>query len=319
MKNLFIVLLMSAGLNAHAVLPDLTPMPRPKKLAQPLGEFSFALDLTYQIGEEWGKKPVTLESLKNESEAFQRAAKATAKMGGGTSFYLGEFNGKHIMATNHHVMPEARVCSFGSANFPLLGISLKCIEFLGHWSDIDLALFVIQTPTDEQAAELAKVARNFSFDRDVVKGETLVTIGFGKGDNPLRQLMANQDSDCRVFSADADYRFMADPDDLNPGDYNAWSFANGCDVSHGDSGSAMVDRETGDVMGIIWTGKIPKDPQVQSAKYLEDLYRDNSEGVWKQLSYSVPAKKMAEVLANVAADPTTDADLSKTILAILGK
>jgi hypothetical protein len=108
--------------------------------------------------------------------------------------------------------------------------------------------------------------------------------------------MANQDSDCYVFSQDSEYRLMGDPDEFNPGPYRAWSFATSCDVSHGDSGSAMVDRETGKVVGIIWTGRIPKKREIQSSSYLSRLFQDHGEEIWSELSYSVPAEKMGVFL-----------------------
>ena len=307
-------LLLSAS--AQAILPIPT---RRQKQAQPIDEFTFGLDLRYQIGTEWGKKPVSLDSIKDESEQFQRAAMATARVGGATGFYLGLYNGKHIMATNHHVMPGKNSCTNRSVRFPLLDITLRCEEFLGDWTDVDLALFVLSTPTAEEAAALYKVAKNFAFDHDLEKGEELITIGFGVADNPERNLVANQDSDCRVFSQDAEYRFMGDPDDFNPADYKAWSFSNGCDVSHGDSGSAMVSRKTGEPVGIIWTGRIPKDEKVQNADYLVDIYSTNSEDVWKQLSYAVPAKKIGEFLKDLASKPDTDEQLVKTLNALLGR
>lgn len=322
-NKLLLVSLLVAGFSAQAILPlqskDQRSNDQRSKKEASYEDFSFYMDLRYQIGTEWGKKPVSNEQLAKESEAFQRAAKATARVGGGTSFYLGVFNGKHIMATNHHVMPGASNCGGRSVSFPLMGITLRCQEFIGHWTAIDLALFVLSTPTPTEAAELAKVGRNFSFSRDIMKGDELMTIGFGIADNPNRALVGNQDSDCRVFSKDAEYQFMADPDELNPADYRAWSFANGCDVSHGDSGSAMVDRKTGDVLGIIWTGRIPKEQKVQTAEFLKDIYDTNSNEVWKHLSYSVPAKKMGEVLADVVSSPDTSAEAAKTISAILGR
>ena len=106
----------------------------------------------------------------------------------------------------------------------------------------------------------------------------------------------NYDDDCKVFSGENEFRFMADPDDLNTGSYKAWSFANGCDISHGDSGSAMIDRESGDVVGIIWTGKIPKSNRVQNSQYLEQLISNPNEEIWKELSYAVPAQKIGQYL-----------------------
>src|SRR3712207_6050691 len=89
---------------------------------------------------------------------------------------------------------------------------------------------------------------------------------------------------------------MADPDELNPGPYKAWSFSHACDISHGDSGSAMVDRRTGEVVGIVWTGRIPKSAEYQNSATLMELLRLPQPAIWNQLSYAVPAVKMAEVL-----------------------
>ena len=89
---------------------------------------------------------------------------------------------------------------------------------------------------------------------------------------------------------------MADPDDLNPADYKAWSFAFGCDISHGDSGSPLIHRETGEILGIVWTGRIPKSPVVQSSQTLREWLSDGPEDIWKELSFGVPAFQMKVVL-----------------------
>jgi hypothetical protein len=154
----------------------------------------------------------------------------------------------------------------------------------------------VKVESAEDEAKLAQVAGNFQFHQDVVPGEPLLTIGFGIAGNWSRQMMANQDSDCYVFSGQGEYRLMADPDRLNPGTYRAWSFSLGCDVSHGDSGSAIVDRNTGNVIGIIWTGRIPKSREVQSSSYLTRIFQSHDEKIWEELSYAVPAVKMREKL-----------------------
>jgi len=256
----------------------------------------------YQIGDEWGKKFVEPSKLSQESPAYARAARATAQYGGGTAFYLGKFNGHHLAGTNHHVQPNLR-CQ-GPLWFTAVSVTATCKKILGHVPEIDFALIEL-TLSASQEATLAPVARNFAFDRPILQGMPLVTVGFGLADNPSRRMVGNQDSDCRVFSADNEFRIMADPDDLNPGNYQAWSFANGCDVSHGDSGSAMVDRESGDPIGIIWTGRIPKTPLVRSSKNLDDMLRTNSPEIWKQLSYAVPAAKIREVLRRILTEDQT--------------
>lgn len=272
--------------------------------------FSFGLAGSddYRLGSEWGKVPVTLESLSKESAAFQRAALATAKVGGATGFYLGKFNGEFIMATNYHVFSGAMNCLGSSVRFPLLGVSGTCDRFIGSWSDVDLALFILKPRNAEDGAKLEKVAGNFAFQEDVYPGEPLLTIGYGIADNPERLTVANQDSDCYVFSQRGDYRFMADPDRYNPGSYRAWSFALGCDVSHGDSGSAIVDRNNGKVVGIIWTGNIPKSEFVQDSQKLTEIFKTGNAAIWEELSYAVPAKKIGEFLTGLLASNISESN-----------
>lgn len=270
---------------------------------------------TYQIGEEWGKKPVTNDDLKSDPY-FRRMALATAKISrGATAFYLGEFNGKFVMATNHHVCPALSYCR-GTIHFPILNITTSITEFYGSWPEVDLSLFAVAVNSTEAAA-LNAVASPFAFNKNVYHGELLVTIGFGIAENPNGVMMGNRDSDCKVYSADADYRLMGDPDALNPSTYQAWSFANGCDVSHGDSGSAMIDRVTGEVVGIIWTGRIPKNPQVQNKDYLEELFSSPNEDVWQQLSYSVPAVHIKTFLQKQISEQRLPETYVPTIEALL--
>lgn len=273
---------------------------------------------TYQIGAEMGKKPVTAEVLASASDVFKRAAMATAHTGSATAFYLGYFNGFHVMASNHHVYPGPNSCLRRGLRFVHLGDRrFTCSTFFGSWPEIDLSLFAIEVESEDDAKALASVAGNFDFKGDIKQLTNLLTVGFGIANNPRRQMMYNQDSDCKVFSKDNDFRLLADPDELNPGPYKAWSMAVGCDVSHGDSGSAMVDRATGKVVGIIWTGKIPKNPRVREAGYTDRILAENSNDIWSELSLAVPAPKIGEYLATVAAKNDTPVQTAETIKALL--
>jgi hypothetical protein len=106
--------------------------------------------------------------------------------------------------------------------------------------------------------------------------------------------MVDQGDDCKTFSKDGDARLLADPDTVNPGPYKTWVFATGCDVSHGDSGSALVDRTTGEVVGLLSTGKIPKIDSVRSPEYLKTMFDTNSDSIWSELTYVVPFAKIVE-------------------------
>ncbi len=271
----------------------------------------------YRIGSEWGKNRVTTAMIKGESPAFVRAVSATAKMPkGGTAFYLGKFGDAHIIATNHHVCPTRTYCSGDYASFPVLKKKFKVVGFYITLPQIDLTLLKIKVKEKEEAALMA-VGKNFSFKKDVTKGMDLITAGFGIGGNPGEVLMVNQDSDCKVYSGDAEYRFMADPDNMNPGTYKAWSFAHSCDISHGDSGSAMVERSTGDVVGIVWTGKLPKSKEVQTSEALIHLLENPTEAIWEELAYAVPSPKIAEVLKMVLGDKHLAPETRTAIEAVL--
>ncbi len=306
----FLFLGLFLPISGYALLP--LPGPEPEKFG--IGLLDLRGTEEYRLGDEWGKKPVTLDSLRAETPAFQRAALATAKVSGATGFYLGVFNGVHVMATNHHVYPSSWSCR-GRVTFPLLDVTAQCEKFLGTWPEIDLSLFTIQFSKPADAEKLAPVGANFRFHQDVVAGEELITIGFGVAGNNRGQLMGNQDSDCYVFSGEGAHRLMADPDRLNPGSYKAWSFALGCDVSHGDSGSAIVDRASSDVVGIIWTGRIPKSREAGSSDFLTGLFRRQDDKVWDELSYAVPAVKIKEVVT--AALPGLKQDVREILQAVL--
>lgn len=271
----------------------------------------------YRLGDEWGKKRVTHQSLASESAAFKRAASATARLPiGGTGFYLGKFNGVHVLATNHHVCPSARQCEGDKASFRVLNKSYTMTKLFISEPNIDLALLALDVPPSDEAS-LKAVAKNFAFKKSIKKGQELITVGFGIGGNPLNYMMANKDSDCKVFSATDEYKHLADPDEFNPADYKAWSFAHACDISHGDSGSAMVDRATGDVVGIVWTGKIPKAKLVQSSSNLSKMFESSSPLIWKELSFAVPAAKIGEYLKKYISDSQIDDETKAVFKAII--
>jgi hypothetical protein len=312
-RHIFSVLLFALFSTSALTVEPVVPLGGWERPADLLG---LALDQRYQIGSEWGKKVVTRELFNQQNDGFKRMAQATARVGGATGFFIGEFDGKLVVATNNHVIRNDWGCRRASVRFEFLNIRTRCAEVFGTWPAIDLALIKIEVPAADRA-KLLRVARNFSFRRDIQRGGELMTIGYGSADNPRRNLVANQDSDCRTFSDTGEYRLMGDPDALNPGPHRVWSFSNGCDVSHGDSGSAMALRGTGEVVGIIWTGKIPKNARVQDSAYLTRMEQTRSEEIWTELSYAVPAKKIGDYLTGITRDSATSEDLRRLLLAVL--
>lgn len=259
----------------------------------------------YQIGNEMGKRALRPGELDGFSEAIRNLARATALITGdnlvGTAFYLGRFSGFHVVATNYHITKDADHCAGEGLVFPLLSdVAYECSRFLGSWADIDLALFAIAPKGNvEDLGRLEAAASPFDFGSVVLHGQELVTFGFGKASNPNRQMMVNEDSDCKAFSRDNDFRFMNDPDQLLPNNKKTWSFSNGCDVSPGDSGSAVADRQTGRVIGLLWSGAIPKDSRVRDETFLNSISEASSDEIWSLLTYAVPSRKIGEFLNKI--------------------
>jgi hypothetical protein len=271
---------------------------------------------TYQIGSVWGKKLVSEKSFRHKPHLL-RAAKATARLKGATSFLLGKFNGELVLATNYHVCDSLTACVGQVADFPLLKKSARVTKTLGTWPTIDLALVTIRVSSSDMRLFTA-VARNFNFEFPMRPGQPLFTAGYGVAGNPTFQLMSNEDDDCRIFSKKDDFHLMSDPDEVNSGSYEAWSFANGCDVSHGDSGSAMVDRNSGAPIGILWTGKVPKSSFAQDSRLIRRLIGGNDPRVWSEFTYAVPAAKIKEYLSTLLDEHELPAHAHSIVAAVVG-
>lgn len=257
--------------------------------------FGYTYD-TYQIGDEWGKKPVRKNLYRKYAipESSKLAILATAKLKGGTAFYLGKFAGRHLIATNYHVCMLTFQCTGKYADFTEFNgakTKFKVIRSLGLFVPIDLGLYEIE------ASENMPPALPFDFNFKIKKGMTLTSTGYGIGGNYERKKqMVIFDDDCVIFSKDQEARLISDPDTINQAYYKAWSIATGCDSSHGDSGSAMLDRKTGVNIGILWTGGFPKSNEAKYSKELSLWRKNNNERIWKELTYVVPAKKIKEYL-----------------------
>lgn len=245
----------------------------------------------YQIGSQWGRKAFTAEDIDKIKPHLLQTAKSTAKFLGGTAFYLGYFDGKHIMATNYHVLPTALNCySLSRADFVLEEFSLPCHKFLMSLPQIELSLFQVK-PNQAQAKKLKDLGVRFDPDSS---SRRLYGLGFGGHLNPSpgrRALLISDDEHCKEFSSEI--RLIKDPDNQNPVDYRVWSVAVGCDVSHGDSGAPVVN-ERGELVGIFWTGAFPKSSLMRNDNFLMGI-ESNHPMIWKAFTYMVPFSKIREV------------------------
>jgi hypothetical protein len=273
-----------------------------------------------QIGPIWDKVEMDAVSLQQISEPLRRVALSTANFKHGTAFFVGIIDGNYVMATNAHVVandikdllpgaigkltadpsgvcstPHGYEMSLEQVRFGLQKKSFECQQLIGVWPSIELALFTIKVDAADSAF-FDGLGVRFDFSGPPAPGMALATFGYGEFMNPDIALMKVAGPFCKTFSPKGEFRFMSDPDEHSSGPYQVWSFAIGCNIAWGDSGSAIVDASTGHAIGLLWTGHYPKSKSVEDPKYLDYIMADQTPEIWSQLSYGSPALKIREVL-----------------------
>ncbi len=175
----------------------------------------------------------------------------------GTGFYIGKHNDNHIFVTNAHVMGR-KDCHKSKVTFLTDSLTERRVDcekilFSKFKNDkLDITVFTIKA---RNLSSMAGVGLDVNWNFKPVPAMKLAQAGFGikrlrrgrTGKNQITEykMNLNFDSDCVVVS---------EKDKL----YNlsnmktSFTFFTGCDVVGGDSGSAVIDRESGEVVGLAW-------------------------------------------------------------------
>ncbi|MFH1652730.1 MAG: serine protease [Pseudomonadota bacterium] len=251
---------------------------------------------SYRLGDTWSRIKVT-KKLTSTSPLIRQASLsivktiATTFQNTASAIYLGKINGQHIVATNSHVCNHASGCR--EMMFVMKAPNGRNIlgrrkKLLGIWKKFDFALVAIEL-FDKKEEKLLPKGLKIDASSSIYPGQKLITMGFGNRRNPKQHLTVNMDRDCKVLSQRDHFPLTTDPDNLNsPSAYKVHSFAHGCDISGGDSGSPVIDRVTGRVVGINWSAKLPRSSRLQRSSYLQCITGTNHKDIWQQLSYAVP-------------------------------
>ena len=280
-------------------------------------------------------------------EHFRKLGRSTAHSstpeGNGTSFYVGKnrYKGKtyYIMATNKHLICRSRCDSFkfidarkkgtlSILGFPLYEYYFKpSTYYIGFWGDIDFALYAFKLNDhlnldDHFSKEkrksidtnLSNSRLEFDFTSDIYPGQELVTAGYGNRLNPRNaypfktslNLMFNFDEDCKVFSPRNEFDKVS---------ARTFSFAHGCEISDGDSGSPVMDRKTGKIVGIIWgfvEGGV--NDSNKNSEYIHTHYMNKKEA-FRNLRLAAPAPKIKTYLEDwVTKNDATLGEIQKRLL-----
>ncbi len=256
---------------------------------------------SYQIGDEWDAKKLTVDLVNNEnSYPIYKAAINTVYIrtlfAAGTGFYLGEHNGQFLVATNAHVLKNIISCNVSpvTINFKFLKRSYTCANVIGIWRSIDFAILALNT--DGGARQRLRELDPLEIDRtdEIEKNTLLYSAGYGKQSGNLPELTLKGDDDCRVYSPTETFARLDNPQEKEA--RAVLSFAVGCDISPGDSGSPILDRKTGKLLGIIWSTYAPKPVTFQTRAFMERLRSEESDDIWKYMAYAVPVAEIRQEL-----------------------
>ncbi len=179
-----------------------------------------------------------------------------SKVTRGTGFYIGKHKGNHIFITNHHVMSKSQ-CDKAIISFiNKSGTTTKadCDQILLAHSSAEHSDITIFTIPEKQLAGFVGKGLTIDWNFKLESKVKLAIAGFGaklsrvgRVDNQriLRsfRMRLNYDSDCVTLNAKIYYMTP-----FNVGD----TFIIGCDAIGGDSGSAVIERSTGKVVGLLW-------------------------------------------------------------------
>jgi hypothetical protein len=258
----------------------------------------------YQLGSAWSKREVTENDLASGSPALKKAMLSLGRVSGGaTAFYIGKVNGHHLGVSNHHVYPGG--CRGEVLNFPFFKKTYTCTNLVATWIELDTTIFELDVPASDDK-ELEKAALKFAWHANIYPGQKLLTLGFGHHRNPQLKPVVDESEDCIVISGKNDFRRVLDPVQDPEPEYTVWSIADGCEASQGDSGSAVLDRATGEIVAVLWTTKEPKLERVQDTTFLRNLATTQGPEVWGELSYASPAPKLREFISAAINNPGSE-------------
>ncbi|GAB4406948.1 MAG: hypothetical protein OHK0056_06530 [Bacteriovoracaceae bacterium] len=230
----------------------------------------------YWIGENWSRTIVNPQLYQVQSRSVQKLIHHTAKLTGpkghGSSIYLG----RQMILTNSHV-----VRGLGCQNLSIeIGPNkerLRCEEILWSDRDVDAALIRVSGNSLDRLPGYKMREVDLPF-----RGLELAVAGFGVIANPNHEITFEVGGDCQILS-NREMRHMPSPGTSPELAYNVWAVPVGCDTSPGDSGAAVVNAQTGDLVGIVFGGRLKKRGRILT---------NNDSDIWDQMSYIVPIREI---------------------------
>ncbi|MCO4755085.1 MAG: trypsin-like peptidase domain-containing protein [Bacteriovoracaceae bacterium] len=271
--------------------------------------FSFSLNAVahyVQVGDSYSKQnykyvygqEAVIDNLIDNTVLIN--SKRDSGVNRGTGFYIGKQNGKHLFVTNAHVMNKNECAgasiSFLNHNFRRSKGLCKEVIF-SHYTkeNSDITVFSVD---DYYADMMRGSGLTIDWDFTPVAGMMLAFAGFGLKQAP-RGRASNVERGLRNFtmltSFDADCVVATESTML----YHLSSvstkhvFGTGCDAASGDSGSAVIDRASGEVVGLLF-GSTNNYSWMPSSNFW-NLVGTDSPQLWSYGSFAISLTKLKEV------------------------
>jgi hypothetical protein len=269
-----------------------------------------------QFGNRWDRKIVNQVAVQNYPkdyiEYFRSVAKIQVLGGNATAFYLGKHAEEYIFATNNHVLPYSSLCRFATKLTFFDGQETLCKRFLGTSRKFELTLFsVVKSDKVNRFLDSLKPFR-FDFINPPQHQEKLITIGYGGHNNGMGELSFVDDELCMVASQTSDFRLVDGEMILSKGKATpaqTLSFMHSCEGSRGDSGSPLISKKTGLVIGVYWGGKTPKGPRMRDPEYIRRVINENRDKViWSKFNMATPSIEIGKELRTIMGRKIPDID-----------
>ena len=271
-----------------------------------VSHFSFGKSYV-QVGDVYSKTPFKEVYKKLNNSKIDKLientilinVKASSGYSRGTGFYIGKHFSKHLFLTNAHVM-DKKECK--GARIAFLKGDLKigrgdCGSVLISLFKNELSDLTLFSVKDDQLSGFIGKGLEIDFDYKVNSRDLLVQHGFG-----LKSLRADSRAQGKLIKFNPRVAMDNDCAIAGPSGVVAdfvdqkikYNMALGCDMTSGDSGSAIMNRESGKVIGLLWgAGKDPKRrDRISSAELWDSVFGSRDPRIWENMSYAISLKEV---------------------------
>lgn len=223
--------------------------------------------LPSQIGLEWNRTRYSKDALATYDAAARKALRAAVRIetssGHGSGAFLGLAEGTGIVLSSSHNFFQSK--DVYSIRFEVQRLTFGKARIIADFPKYDVVVIAFPVkPEDRPLIADDGLALGFVVRKDV----PLTVAGFG-----VHQFSFGEDADCRTFSGPMQTAFVIEGSHYARGSL----VAIGCDLAPGDSGGPVLERSTGELLGLITTIAEPSKKTRLPSDRLREKYQNAGE------------------------------------------